>query len=34
MEGDQLRFTDVSAGGTYPLLMGIIFGSQPFTKIG
>ena len=34
VEGDQLRFTDVSAGGTYPLLMGILFGTQPFTKIG
>jgi hypothetical protein len=34
LEGDQLRFTDVSAGGVYPLLMGVIFGSQPFTKIG
>jgi hypothetical protein len=34
LEGDQLRFTDVRAEDTYPLLLGTIFGSQRFTKIG
>ena len=34
VDGDQLRFTDVRAEGTYPLLVATIFGSRPFTRIG